>query len=86
MEARALFPYIVNEAWLEIGSEKMKNIRENVDEKVFPYISTNRRNNRDYLKSAYPAFTELLDTFQKNIPKEIFDGNARLLKKTGKII
>lgn len=59
----------------------MKNIRENVDEKVFPYISTNRRNNRDYLKSAYPAFTELLDTFQKNIPKEIFDGNARLLKK-----
>lgn len=54
----------------------MKNIRENVDEKVFPYISTNRRNNRDYLKSAYPAFTELLDTFQKNIPKEIFDGNA----------
>lgn len=45
--------------------KKMKNIRENVDEKVFPYISTNRRNNRDYLKSAYPAFTELLDTFQK---------------------
>ena len=66
--------------------KKMKNISENVDEKVFPYISTNRRNNRDYLKSAYPAFTELLDTFQKNIPKEIFDGNARLLKKTGKII
>ena len=61
--------------------KKMKNIRKNVDEKVFPYISTNRRNNRDYLKSAYPAFAELLDTFQKNIPKEIFDGNARLLKK-----
>lgn len=58
----------------------MKNIRDEVDEKVFPNKLGSQINNKDYLKNNYPAFAEILSTFSKRIPKEMLDGNVELLK------
>lgn len=58
----------------------MKNIRDEVDEKVFPNKLGSQINNKDYLKNNYPAFAEILSTFSKKIPKEMLDGNVELLK------
>lgn len=63
---------------LKVG--KMKNIRDEVDEKVFPGRLVSQLNSKDYLKNNYPAFAEVLSTFSKRIPKEMLDGNVELLK------
>lgn len=54
----------------------MKNIRDEVDEKVFPNKLGSQINNKDYLKNNYPAFAEILSTFSKRIPKEMLDGEC----------
>ena len=58
----------------------MKNIRDEVDEKVFPNRLGSQLNSKDYLKNNYLAFAEILSTFSKKIPKEMLDGNVELLK------
>ena len=52
----------------------MKNIRDEVDEKVFPNKLGSQINNKDYLKNNYPAFAEILSTFQKEYQKKCLMG------------
>jgi len=58
----------------------MKNIRNEVDEKVFPDKLGSQLNSKDYLKKNYSAFAGILSTFSKKIPKGMLDGNVELLK------